>query len=195
MSTKRRGDWINTYTGKKFYVLDPQSEDVDIEDIAHALSMMCRYNGHTQIFYSVAEHCILLAQRARELGMDPLIQLHLLMHDSAETYIGDMVRPLKHDLSMSNYRAAEDAVEYAIQSRFKMDNWKWLSTVKEMDNAILYDEATVLFTNPPDAWPMNYAPGIGVDIVGYSPNMARCTFLELFHNLMQECNKKESKSG
>ena len=50
--------WITTYTGKKFHILDPDPVDVCLEDIAHALSMMCRFNGHVRRFYSVGEHCL-----------------------------------------------------------------------------------------------------------------------------------------
>lgn len=52
----RKGDWILTFTGRRFYPLDPRPEDVCLEDIAHALSLICRYNGHSRFFYSVAEH-------------------------------------------------------------------------------------------------------------------------------------------
>ena len=51
-------DWIQTYSGKKFYPLDPRPEDIDIRDIAHALSLNCRFNGHCRCFYSVAEHSV-----------------------------------------------------------------------------------------------------------------------------------------
>ena len=58
----RKGGWIQTYTGRQFWPMDPRSHEVFIEDIAHSLSMMCRYAGHCERFYSVAEHSILLAR-------------------------------------------------------------------------------------------------------------------------------------
>ena len=58
----RKGDWMQTYTGRQFWPIDPRANEVHIEDIAHALSMMCRYNGHCRTFYSVAEHSVLVSQ-------------------------------------------------------------------------------------------------------------------------------------
>ena len=56
-----RGSWMQTFTGRQFFPLDPHPNDVDPVDIAHALSLICRYGGHTRRFYSVAEHCVLLS--------------------------------------------------------------------------------------------------------------------------------------
>jgi len=81
---------IVTYTGKSFDLLNPQPEMVCIEDIAHALAHICRYTGHVREFYSVAQHCVLMANA--DLPGD---RLHRLLHDSAEAYIGDIARPWK----------------------------------------------------------------------------------------------------
>lgn len=86
---------IQTYKGNLFDFLKPKAEAVDIEDIAHALSNICRYNGHTKQFYSVAEHCV----RASFIPIgNPLINL---LHDSAEAYIGDIPTPQKKKLCWS----------------------------------------------------------------------------------------------
>ena len=53
--------WIETYSGKRFYILDPRPQDVDIVDIAHALSLLTRFTGHTREFYSVAQHSVLVS--------------------------------------------------------------------------------------------------------------------------------------
>ncbi len=87
---KERGDWIQTYTGKKFYPLDPRPEDVCIEDIAHALSLICRYNGHSRVFYSVAEHSYRMS--LAEIRGNPK---WFLMHDAAEAFLSDVPRPIK----------------------------------------------------------------------------------------------------
>ena len=58
MSKRSRGSWAQTFTGRQFFPLDPDPQDIDIVDIAHSLAMQCRYNGHTDRFYSVAEHCV-----------------------------------------------------------------------------------------------------------------------------------------
>ena len=83
---------IVTYTGKIFDLLNPKPEMVCIKDIAHSLAYQCRYTGHTKFFYSVAQHCVLMAENP-DLPGDPLQKL---LHDAAETYIGDMARPWKN---------------------------------------------------------------------------------------------------
>lgn len=87
--------WIQTYTGRKFYPLDPRASDVCIEDIAHALSMKCRFSGHCLVFYSVAEHSLRCAHVVRDLGGDALVQMHALLHDAAEAYLPDVASPIK----------------------------------------------------------------------------------------------------
>src|SRR4051812_20612492 len=88
-----RGDWMQTYTGRAFWPLDAQPEDVDPLDIAAALSMLCRYGGHVSRFYSVAEHCLLMSE-----AVAPEHALWALLHDATEAYMGDMVRPLKRQM-------------------------------------------------------------------------------------------------
>jgi hypothetical protein len=101
--------------------LDPRPEDVDIRDIAHGLSNICRFGGHVREFYSVAQHTVLVSleversMRDRFGGEFPEIALWLttaaLHHEDAEAYIGDMVRPLKIDMP------AFSAVEFEIIER------------------------------------------------------------------------------
>jgi hypothetical protein len=92
------GDWISTYTGQ-FHPFAPQADEVRIVDIAHSLSMLCRFNGHCRRFYSVAEHSYWVADRLlHEFGSD--VALVGLLHDAAEAYLGDIVRPLKRRLSV-----------------------------------------------------------------------------------------------
>jgi hypothetical protein len=82
---------LATYTGKAFDLLNPQPEMVCIEDIAHSLAYQCRYTGHTGQFYSVAQHCVLMAENP-ELPGDPMAKL---LHDAGEAYIGDLAKPWK----------------------------------------------------------------------------------------------------
>lgn len=87
---------IVTYTGKVFDLLNPSPDMVCIEDIAHSLAYQCRYTGHTREFYSVAQHCVLMAENP-DLPGDPLQKL---MHDAAEAYIGDIANPWKNLLQV-----------------------------------------------------------------------------------------------
>lgn len=107
--------WIGTYTGKMFYPFAPRVEDVDIEDIAHSLAHQCRFNGHCTRFYSVAEHSVHCSE-----VLPAEYALWGLMHDAAETYIGDVVRPLKKSAMFGEdaFSDIEDGILYAIAMRF-----------------------------------------------------------------------------
>jgi hypothetical protein len=87
--------WKQTYTGRVFDLLSPTPDSVCIEDIAHSLSMLCRFNGHCRLFYSVAEHSVHVWRRVRELGGTRFVQQQALLHDAAEAYTGDMASPMK----------------------------------------------------------------------------------------------------
>jgi len=102
-----------TYTGKRFWPMDPHPDDVCIEDIAHALSLLARFAGHTFEPYSVAQHCWMVSKLC-----DPPDALDGLMHDSAEAYVTDMPRPLKHSPGLEAYRTAEDRVHMMIANKF-----------------------------------------------------------------------------
>lgn len=89
---KRKGDWIETYTGGKVWPLDPRAWDFDAMDIAHSLSMLCRYNGHCREFYSMAEHSCHLHDYALHILKDKPLARTLLIHDAAEAYLGIILR-------------------------------------------------------------------------------------------------------
>ena len=106
------GDWIETYTGKQFWPLNPNPADVCIEDIAHALSLVCRYTGHSRFFYSVAQHSILCAQLAEYYEMGKRMQLLALLHDASEAYIADIAKPLKPFIV--GYKDMERGIQRAV---------------------------------------------------------------------------------
>jgi 5'-deoxynucleotidase YfbR-like HD superfamily hydrolase len=80
--------WIQVSYGGKFHYLNPEPEEIYIEDIAHALSLNCRFNGHTERFYSVAQHSCMVAKHVMEYSQNPIWGLAALLHDAAEAYIG-----------------------------------------------------------------------------------------------------------
>lgn len=105
----RKGDWICTFTGKAFWPLDPRVDDVDVQDVAHALSCLCRFNGHVRVFYSVAQHSVECAELAMAFNRRPAVQLRALLHDAAEAYLADVPRPVKGYLP--GYRELEREVD------------------------------------------------------------------------------------
>ena len=170
----RHGDWMLTATGGAFYPLDPRSEDIHIEDIAAALSKLCRYGGHTKQFYSVAEHCVLLAHAASD-GM----HLSALMHDASEAYLSDVIRPIKAHLT--NYKTIEAALERVIAQRFTLP-FPLPAEVKALDEAIIADEKSQAVAFPkgkPWAQWTPVAP-LGVTLQFWTPEKAEYEFLAAF---------------
>ena len=108
--------YITTVTGKHFCPLDPNSDDIDINDIAHALSLICRANGHFKHFYSVAQHSIACAEEATARGYSPEVILGCLLHDASEAYLCDVTRPVKKHIPQ--YLQAEEKLQEVIWKRF-----------------------------------------------------------------------------
>lgn len=135
--------WIRTYTGRRFPFLAPTKDDIDIDDMAHALSLINRYNGHTPLPYSVAQHCLLVADLAEEMS-GPSFRLEALLHDAPETYTGDVTRPLKHALGRA-FLDIEDSCTRAVRKWANLpklpDGYDWHSAVHIADNAALQLEA------------------------------------------------------
>ncbi len=124
---------IITVSGRFFEFLDPKPEQICIEDIAHALSMICRFAGHTWKFYSVAEHSVRVSQVC-----DPSDALWGLLHDAAEAYMVDMPAPLKRVIPA--YRKIEARVQAEIMKRFGLPHLE-PGNVKWADGRLLATEA------------------------------------------------------
>lgn len=176
----RTGDWIQTFTGKKFFPLDPRPEEVDIKDIAHALSQVCRFAGHTQSFYSVAQHSLIVAT-----ACPPEYRLWGLLHDASEAYIGDMTRPLKRSMfaaGITFYKDAEARIMRAVCERFGLPPEE-PAAVKHADNRVLFTERRDLLGHSViwDDWTGNkdVAP-LETSIVPVLPSLAKWAFLEAY---------------
>ncbi|QIB70069.1 DUF429 domain-containing protein [Aminipila butyrica] len=131
---------ISTITGRRFNPTAPEIRDITIEDIAHALSMICRANGHFKMFYSVAQHSINCAMEAKARGLSREIQLACLLHDASEAYIGDMTRPLKRQLTA--YSEYENLMQTIILRALEIPDIdkEEQKAVKEIDDSLLYHE-------------------------------------------------------
>lgn len=179
----RNGDWIQTYTGVEFYPLDPRPEEIHIEDIAHALSMQCRYTGHVRQFYSVAEHSI----RVTEL-CPPECQLWGLLHDASEAYLIDLPRPVKRYSDIGRlYREAEDRLMVAICRRFKLLPWFTPEPVERADKAMLWIESRDLMPPHPcwEKWRALTTGGERPIARTASPESAEGAFLAMFRALTE----------
>lgn len=177
----RIGDWLQTYSGKRFFPLDPRFEEIDIVDIAHSLSQQCRYAGHTRGFYSVAEHCLIISS-----VVSPENSLWGLLHDASEAYLMDIPRPLKRYLP--DYKQIEKRVMEVIATRFGLPPQE-PDEVKEADTRILLNERdTVMRLRKQYYWDIPGEPLPGVVINCYPPEQAKQLFLKRFNELMKGVN-------
>lgn len=153
----RHGDWIQTYTGKRFYPLDPRADDIDLVDIAHALSLVTRFGGHAVRHYSVAEHSILVACHVARDDPDPQVVLAALLHDASEAYLGDVPRPLKHLPEWVAYREAEARVEQIIAAKYGLP-WPMPAVVAHHDHRALATEYRDLVAIKSTPWNLGAEP-------------------------------------
>lgn len=181
MSGERRGDWMQTYSGRAFWPLDPRPEEVSIIDIAHHLSMKCRYAGASRCFYSVAEHSVHICRALRLAGAAVEVQLWGLMHDAAEAYLPDVTRPIKPDLQ--GFAAIEARVMRAICIAFGIEGAQ-PDIVTRYDEAILADEREQIMGPPPRPWRQT-APPLGINIRGWEPPRAALEFFGEFADLQR----------
>lgn len=136
--------YITTYTGKHFDPVNPDASLLYIEDIAHALSLLCRGNGHVQTFFSVGQHCIACAKEAQARGLSARLILACLIHDASECYMSDVPRPFKQTLP--EYNRLEDQLLDMIYTHFlgsTLDNAEQ-EILKDIDNAMLWYDLTYL---------------------------------------------------
>lgn len=171
----RQGAFIQTYTGIPYWPFDPRPEDVLIEDIAHALSNLCRYTGHTKKFYSVAEHSVHVSYMVSES-----YALEALMHDASEAYCSDLSRPVKQ--ALREYQIVEQINDTIIRERFGLP-LEESPCVKRADNDILLIEKSALL-RPTLDWKLTISrPYPEIQIQGYSPESAKLRFLARFQEL------------
>ncbi len=180
--TARNGDYIQTYTGLKFYPLDPRPEEVRIEDIAHALSQQTRFVGHLKRFYSIAEHSVHVSYLCK-----PENAMAGLMHDATEAYLIDVARPVKRDPRLAFYSIAENALMDVISERFGLPKPMMNDDIKWADNIIIGAEAITLMNQPPvDGWHLKYgAPDeFPVHMIkAWTPRKAKAAFMRRYEEL------------
>ena len=176
-SLTRKGKAIATYKGIFFYPLDPRSNEIDIEDIAHSLSLQCRYNGHSSLFYSVGDHSLRVSYIC-----SPQNALYALLHDASEAYLCDIPSPIKYD--MPDYLRYEKLLQDMIYKKYGLGDEP--PDVKIADKVMLHTEMRDLMNITTDD-PL-YSP-LNEKIIPLSPQEAEKQFLDRFEQLRKEHDK------
>ena len=186
----RRGPWISTFSGRRYYPIDPRADEIHLIDIAHSLSNTCRYNGHSRLFYSVAEHSILLARYVLDNGIETFhhniksLASWALLHDAQEAYLGDLPQPLKHGTDMGIlFQIKEELNVKTVAQRFHLLGPKTPHPIDEFDRRILLDEKDALFVGAPLWSDLAGVKPLGVELTFMQPMEAKARFLQMAEEL------------
>lgn len=190
---KSKGPWIQTFTKKRFHLLQPHIDDVDILDIAHALSLQPRFNGQSSEPYSVSQHSIMVCHQCSALAVPnnasprdkAIIELHGLLHDASEAYISDVNAPLKHSGRMDEYIKIEEKIQSTILKKFGIRTAR-PPIIKAIDKRVLATEAKALMAPLLPEWETycNENHPFNISIIPWQARAAEKEFLALFNQLM-----------
>lgn len=194
-STKAPRAWQRMLSGRRLDLLDPSPLDIEIEDIAHGLARVARWNGQTTgaFAFSVAQHSLVVEDLVGHLkpGVDADLQLAALLHDGAEYVIGDMISPFKAVLG-GDYKAVEDRLGRAVHLRFGLPAAMpapWKKLIKRADLICAWMEATQLagFTDEEaDSFFIRPEPSQLMDLTPQAPEAAQTAFLDRFAEILDQ---------
>lgn len=177
--------YVSTFLGNRFYLTRPQIDDVAIEDIAHGLAYQCRFNGQTNAFYSVAQHSLMVMDL-----VPPDHRFAALLHDAAEAYLGDMVKPLKN--LFPEFSVIEARVMAIIGEKFGLDLTHLALSIKQADLVALATEKRDLMPHSTEPWsylaevePLPHA------IVPMSPEKAKEAFLVAYQRFSADISRDQ----
>jgi hypothetical protein len=186
--------WQRMLSGRRLDLLDPSPLDIEIEDIAHGLARVARWNGQTtgEHAFSVAQHSLVVEDIAAHLqpGLEPRWRLAALLHDAPEYVIGDMISPFKAALGF-DYKQFEERLETAIHVRFGLPPKAPAAIkalIKKADRACAYfeaiqlsgfsrDEAVGFFGRPPEGFTLTIEP--------LAPSTAQARYLQRYNTLAE----------
>ena len=177
--------YVSTFLGNRFFLTNPHIDDVDVEDIAHGLAYQCRFNGQTREFYSVAQHSLMVMSLVPQE-----LQFSALLHDAAEAYLGDMVKPLKN--LFPEFSVIEARVMEIIGHRFGLDLTHLDPAIKQADLIALATEKRDLMPHSVETW--SYLQGVfplPLTIQAMNPQEAKIAFLDAFNECINIQNSKK----
>lgn len=180
--------WMQTHSGKQFHPFDPKPDEICVADIAHALAMCCRFNGHVKRFYSVAEHCVRVSKMVPREDA-----LWGLLHDAAEAYISDIPKPFKDGVA-EHIDPHEEKILEVIANKYNLE-MPYPDTVKHADWEICVAERFGVMWHQEHVWDgvTAYEEAYGKEalielsktrFMCWDPKTAKRMFLERFTELV-----------
>ncbi len=171
--------WVTTISGRIFHLDQIDPEEISIGDVAHGLANTCRWGGHVEEFYSVAQHSVIMSRVATAK-----FALVALMHDASEAYIGDIVRPLKRLLPQ--YTELEEKVMFALSVKFGFE-WPMPDEIKALDNAMIaWEHKNLRGQQDPTVWDPKLSEEFKIpQHAPWSPEFSRKQFLKRFAELAE----------
>ena len=176
------GPYLQTVSGRWVNPFDPDPDQLDAGDIARALANQCRFGGHSRVFYSVAQHSVIVSELVEQRGGDAEDVFAALMHDASEAYLGDMPHPLKHRSALgAAFKAAEEHLEQALRDRFRMK--ADVPEIKRADRALLATERRA-FSVEDWHWPeLEGVEPLELELEAWSPDEAAEVFARRYAEL------------
>ncbi|WP_286311426.1 phosphohydrolase [Romboutsia ilealis] len=183
-------DYITTYSKIHLAPIEPEEKDILIEDIAHALSLMCRANGHFKEFYSVGQHCIYCCEEAIKRGYSNTVALACLLHDASEAYLADITRPVKKNLQ--NYLKIEEVLQNTIYEKYigrelTKEEEELISLV---DDAMLYNEFIDYMNEKLQTKDSQFVSKPAFEFIEFSK--VENKYKELFNILVNKCREENT---
>lgn len=176
------GPYLQTVSGCWVNPFDPDPSQLNIDDIAQALANLCRFGGHSRVFYSVAQHSVLVSEVVEDRGGDAEDVFAALLHDASEAYLGDMPHPIKHRSALgAAFKQAEDHLEQVIRARFGIRSQTPM--IKEADRVLLATERRA-FSAERWHWPeLDGIEPLDVTLTAWTPDEAAGQFAQRFADL------------
>lgn len=174
--------FIELHSGRRFCPLNPVVSDIDILDIAHALSLECRFANQAKVHYSVAQHSCLVAQTLVDWGEDRETVRWGILHDAHEAYLCDIPSPMKEHPDFAPYREVEARVQRAVCERFGLPE-KEPEAVRRADKVLLATEARDLMPFREAHWRGLTMPPLEIRIRPWAAHEAKSRFLQFFRSL------------
>ena len=182
---------ITTYTGAHFAPTEPDEKEIRIQDIAHALSLLCRGNGHVQQFFSVGQHCLHCAREAQARGFGTRVAMACLLHDASEAYLSDVPRPFK--ASLPEYRVLENGLLNLIYRKYLGSSLNGMEEkqVKQIDDDMLYYDLKGLLNDEPKRQKPEMKSRFGYEVLPFE--QVEEEYLRMFEELKKALEDEQEK--